>query len=70
MPELGPAVSGLWGGSRPKSATDLAAGTLVGQRILQCCFSEKLQTKGTRCFHVLSGDFSGGVAVLLLNSVY
>ena len=48
----------------------LAAGTVAGQRLLQCCFAEKLQTKGARCFHVLSGDFPGGVAVLLFDGLY
>lgn len=45
-------------------SVDLAAGTGVGQRILQCGFSKKLQTQGARCFHVLPGYLSGGIAVL------
>jgi hypothetical protein len=51
---------------------NLAAGRGVGigLRMLQCCLSEKLQTQGTRCFHMLSGDFSGGVAVLLFDGMY
>jgi len=36
---------------------------------LQCRFAEKLQAQGTRCFHVLPGDFSRGITVLLLDGL-
>ena len=38
--------------------------------MLQGCLTEKLQTQGTRSFHVLPGNFSGGVAVLLFDGIY
>jgi hypothetical protein len=38
--------------------------------MLQCCLSKKLQAQGTRCLHMLSGDFSSGVAVLLFDGMY
>lgn len=49
---------------------DLAAGSVVGQGMLECCFPEQLETECTRCLHVLPGDFSGGIAVLLLDGMY
>lgn len=51
-------------------SVDLAAGTVSGQRILECGLSEKLQSQGTRCFHVLTGHFSCGIAVLLFDGMY
>ena len=66
MPKLDPAVGEVSGGDvvRVVSA-ELPA--VVGQRMLQCCFPEKLQAQGAGCFHVLPGDFSGGITVLLLD---
>lgn len=37
--------------------------------MLQCCLSEKLQPEGTGGFHMLPGDFSGSIAVLLFDGV-
>lgn len=38
--------------------------------MLQGCLTEKLQAQGTRSFHVLPGNFAGGVAVLLFDGAY
>ena len=38
--------------------------------MLQGCLTEKLQTQGTSSFHVLPGNFPGGVAVLLFDGIY
>ena len=37
--------------------------------MMQGRLSEKLQTQGTRRFHVLPGNFSGRIAVLLFDGV-
>lgn len=37
--------------------------------MLQGCLPQKLQTQGPRRFHVLPGNFSGSIAVLLFDGV-
>ena len=73
MPERVPAVNKTvppdYGRFCRPEGSALPLGPVVCQWMLQGRLPEQLQAQGTRRFHVLAGNFSGRIAVLLFDGM-